>query len=46
MGTGATLVAAKRLGLPAIGIDIDPAYCAAARLRLEEQSNTAIGDAA
>jgi site-specific DNA-methyltransferase (adenine-specific) len=40
MGTGATLVAAKRLGLPAIGIDVDPAYCAAARLRLEEQNDT------
>ena len=34
MGTGATLIAAQQLGLSAIGIDIDPAYCAAARRRL------------
>jgi site-specific DNA-methyltransferase (adenine-specific) len=41
MGTGATLLAAQRLGLRAIGIDIDPAYCAAARRRLEEQDGIA-----
>jgi DNA polymerase I-like protein with 3'-5' exonuclease and polymerase domains/DNA modification methylase len=34
MGTGATLIAAKRLGQHAIGIDIDPAYCVTARRRL------------
>jgi site-specific DNA-methyltransferase (adenine-specific) len=35
MGTGATLLAASELGVEAIGIEIDPAYCAAARRRLE-----------
>jgi site-specific DNA-methyltransferase (adenine-specific) len=34
MGTGSTLIAAQQLGLSSIGIDIDPAYCAAARRRL------------
>jgi site-specific DNA-methyltransferase (adenine-specific) len=35
MGTGATLLAARRVGCQAIGIEIDPAYCEAARRRLE-----------
>jgi site-specific DNA-methyltransferase (adenine-specific) len=34
MGTGATLLAAQQLYLSAIGIEIDPGYCAAARRRL------------
>jgi site-specific DNA-methyltransferase (adenine-specific) len=33
-GTGATLVAAKALGLAGVGIEIDDSYCAAARRRL------------
>jgi site-specific DNA-methyltransferase (adenine-specific) len=36
-GTGATLVAAKALGLAGIGLEIDPAYCAAARRRLGDE---------
>jgi site-specific DNA-methyltransferase (adenine-specific) len=36
-GIGSTLLAAQRLGLQAIWIEIDPAYCAAARRRLAEQ---------
>jgi site-specific DNA-methyltransferase (adenine-specific) len=39
MGTGATLIAAKRLGQSAIGIDIDPAYCAAACRRLTAEAD-------
>jgi site-specific DNA-methyltransferase (adenine-specific) len=35
-GTGATLLAARALNLNAVGIEIDPAYCAAARRRLAE----------
>jgi site-specific DNA-methyltransferase (adenine-specific) len=34
LGRGATLIAAAELGVEAIGIEIDPAYCAAARRRL------------
>ncbi len=35
VGTGTTLLAAQALSLSAIGIEIDPAYCAAARRRLK-----------
>jgi len=34
MGTGATLLAAQQLGIDAIGIELDPGFCAAARRRL------------
>jgi site-specific DNA-methyltransferase (adenine-specific) len=34
MGTGATLIAARRLGLDAIGIEIDPTYAAIAERHL------------
>jgi site-specific DNA-methyltransferase (adenine-specific) len=34
-GTGSTLLAAQAMGLNVIGIEIDPAYCAAARRRLD-----------
>jgi site-specific DNA-methyltransferase (adenine-specific) len=37
-GTGATLLAAKTLGLDAIGIEIDPTYCAAAEEQLRRAS--------
>lgn len=36
MGSGTTLIAAQRLGLRAIGIDQDKAYCAASVARLRE----------
>jgi DNA modification methylase len=35
-GTGATLLAARQLGLDAIGIDINPKFCAIAERRLAE----------
>ena len=38
MGTGTTLVAAAREGVRGIGIDIDPAYVAIARERLEAET--------
>lgn len=37
VGTGSTLLAAKAMGLRAIGIDVDPAYCDAAREQLRRQ---------
>jgi DNA modification methylase len=37
-GIGNTSLAAKALGLTAIGIDIDPNYCAAAREQLSVRS--------
>jgi site-specific DNA-methyltransferase (adenine-specific) len=39
-GTGATLVAAQQLGLSSVGIELDPGYCAAARRRLGQASET------
>jgi site-specific DNA-methyltransferase (adenine-specific) len=38
MGTGTTLVAADREGVRGIGIEIDPAYVAIARERLEAET--------
>jgi site-specific DNA-methyltransferase (adenine-specific) len=38
MGTGTTLVAARREAVRSIGIDIDPAYVAIARERLEAET--------
>jgi DNA modification methylase len=35
-GIGNTLLAAKEFGLSAIGIEIDPAYCAAAEEQLRQ----------
>ncbi len=34
MGSGSTLLAARELGLPAVGIEVDPGYCRAAIRRL------------
>jgi site-specific DNA-methyltransferase (adenine-specific) len=40
MSTGATLLAAAELDVKAVGIEIDPAYCAAARRRLSQDAPT------
>ena len=37
-GIGSTLLAARTIGLDAVGIEIDPAYCAAARRRLDAEA--------
>ena len=36
-GTGSTIVAAERLGVKGIGIDVDPSYCRSAERRLVEK---------
>jgi len=38
LGSGTTLVAAQRLGLEGVGIDINPDYCKLAQKRLNEQA--------
>jgi hypothetical protein len=35
-----TLVTAQQLGLPSVGIELDPGYCAAARRRICQPSET------
>lgn len=37
VGTGTTLVAAKRLGVRGLGVELDPVYAAAAQERLREE---------
>jgi site-specific DNA-methyltransferase (adenine-specific) len=44
MGSGSTLVAAHRLGICAVGIDIHEPYCAAAVQRLRDDRANAQGD--
>jgi DNA modification methylase len=44
MGEGTTLVAAKRLGRGAIGIEIEERWCARAAMRLESPEGIPIGD--
>jgi tRNA G10 N-methylase Trm11 len=40
MGTGASLLAAAELDVEAIGIELDPRYCTAARRRLALKAST------
>jgi site-specific DNA-methyltransferase (adenine-specific) len=40
-GTGATLLAAQQLGLDAVGIDINPTFCAITERKLGEASRSA-----
>jgi site-specific DNA-methyltransferase (adenine-specific) len=39
VGSGTTLVAARRLGVPAIGVEVEPDYCEIAKRRLAETKN-------